>query len=235
MSHILIVEDEQRLSRLMKRVLEDEGHVVDLAQDGDEGLALGSAAGFDAIVLDILLPGMDGYQVCRRLRGQGVQTPVLMLTARGAVEDRVTGLDAGADDYLTKPFAFAELLARIRALTRRPPSVAAGSELTAGDLMMDLVRHEVRRGERLIALTVKEYALLEYFLRHPNQVLTRAQILDNVWGYDADPGSSVIEIYIHYLRNKIDRGEDPALLHTVRGVGYALRTADPRLPDPALR
>jgi DNA-binding response OmpR family regulator len=144
------------------------------------------------------------------------------------VEDRVAGLDAGADDYLPKPFAFEELLARLRALTRRPPVVTSAPTLRAGDITMDLVRHEVRRGDRDISLTVKEYALLEYFLRHPNQVLTRAQILDNVWGYDADPGSSVIEIYIHYLRNKIDKGEKHPMLHTIRGVGYTLRTGNER-------
>ncbi len=227
MAHILVVEDEHRLARLMKRVLEEEGHVVDLAADGDEGLTLGTAEGFDAIVLDVLLPGMNGFEVCRRIRKEGVQTPVLMLTARGAIEDRVAGLDAGADDYLTKPFAFEELLARLRALTRRAPAITSGGQLTIADLSMDLVRHEVRRGVRVVTLTGKEYALLEYLLRHPNQVLTRAQILDHVWGYDSDPGSSVVEIYVHYLRNKIDKGEKEPLLQTVRGVGYTLRTAEP--------
>jgi len=227
MAHILLVEDEQRLARLCKRVLEEEGHVVDLAETGEEALALGAEAGFDAIVLDVMLPDIGGFDVCRRLRQQGVQTPVLMLTARGAVEDRVEGLDAGADDYLTKPFEFAELLARLRALTRRAPAITVGERLRAGDLVMDLARHEVRRGNRRIDLSSREYALLEYFLRHPNQVLTRAQILDHVWGYDSDAGDSVIEIYVHYLRNKIDRDEEgrpiaPSLLRTVRGVGYAL-------------
>ncbi|MHB8577566.1 MAG: response regulator transcription factor [Dehalococcoidia bacterium] len=224
MAHILIVEDEQRLVRLIKRVLEDEGHVVDTAADGEAGLALGSEGTFDAVVLDVLLPRMDGFEVCRRMRKAKVQTPVIMLTARGSVEDRVVGLDAGADDYLTKPFAFEELLARIRALTRRPPAIASGATLQLGGLSMDLARHEVQRDGRPIALTGKEYALLEYFLRHPNQVLTRAQILDHVWGYDSEPGSSVVEIYIHYLRNKIDRGEPAPLLHTVRGIGYSLRS-----------
>ncbi len=228
MAHILVVEDEARLARLMKRVLEEEGHVVDLAHDGDEALELGQAPGFDAIVLDVLLPGRNGFEVCRELRAAGVQTPVLMLTARGTVEDRVAGLDAGADDYLTKPFAFEELLARLRALTRRPPAIAPGAgNLSVGDLTMDLARHEVRRGGRVIPLTVKEYALLEYFLRHPNQVLSRSQILDNVWGYDAEAAVSVIDIYVHYLRNKIDRGERQPLLHTVRGVGYSLRAGEP--------
>ena len=227
MAHLLIVEDEARLARLMKRVLEDEGHVVDVAADGEEGLALASGGSFDAIVLDVLLPRMDGFTVCRALRQRGVQTPVLMLTARGAVEDRVTGLDAGADDYLTKPFAFEELLARIRALTRRPPVMATAGELRIGDLTMDLARHEVRRGGRVITLTGKEYQLLEYLLRHPNQVLSRTQILDNVWGYDAEPGTSVIEIYIHYLRSKIDKDAPTPLLHTVRGVGYMLKEGAP--------
>ncbi len=227
MAHILVVEDEARLARLVKRVLEEEGHVVDLAQDGDEAQELGQAPGFDAIVLDVLLPGRNGFEVCRELRAAGVQTPVLMLTARGAIEDRVAGLDAGADDYLTKPFAFEELSARLRALTRRPPAIAPGSgSLSVGDLTMDLVRHQVLRGGRVIPLTVKEYALLEYFLRHPNQVLSRAQILDNVWGYDAETGASVIDIYVHYLRNKIDRGERQPMLVTVRGVGYSLRSGE---------
>ena len=226
MPHILVVEDELRLARLVKRVLEEEGHVVDLAADGEEGLALASESSFDAVVLDVLLPKVDGFEVCRRLRAAGVQTPILMLTARGSIEDRVAGLDAGADDYLTKPFAFEELLARVRALTRRQPVIATSSELRAGDLTMDLVRHEVRRGGRTIALTGKEYQLLEYFLRHPNQVLTRSQILDHVWGYDAEPGTSVVEIYVHYLRNKVDRGETKPLLYTIRGVGYTLRAGE---------
>jgi DNA-binding response OmpR family regulator len=223
MAHILLVEDEPKLARLCKRVLEDEGHVVDLADTGEAALSLGAAAGFDAIVLDVMLPDLDGFEVCRRLRKQGVQTPVLMLTARGALEDRVEGLDAGADDYLTKPFQFPELLARLRALTRRAPAITVGGSLTADDLVMDLARHEVRRGGETIELSPREYALLEYFLRHPNLVLTRAQILDNVWGYDSDAGSSTIEIYVHYLRNKIDRAGQPSLLRTVRGVGYALQ------------
>jgi len=223
MAHILVVEDERRLASLMKRVLEEEGHVVDVANDGDEGLTLGTADGFDAIVLDVLLPGINGFDVCRQVRKEGVQTPVIMLTARGSVEDRVTGLDAGADDYLVKPFAFEELLARIRALTRRAPAITTTSQLCIADLTMDLTLHEVRRGGRSVTLTGKEYALLEYFLRHPNQVLTRAQILDHVWGYDSEPGSSVVEIYIHYLRNKVDRDYGQTLIQTVRGVGYVLR------------
>ena len=226
MAHILVVEDERRLANLMKRVLEEEGHVVDVANDGDEGLTLGTADGFDAIVLDVLLPGINGFDVCRQVRKEGVQTPVLMLTARGSVEDRVTGLDAGADDYLVKPFAFEELLARIRALTRRAPAITTTSQLCIADLTMDLTLHEVRRGGRSVTLTGKEYALLEYFLRHPNQVLTRAQILDHVWGYDSEPGSSVVEIYIHYLRNKVDRNYGQTLIQTVRGVGYMLRVPE---------
>lgn len=227
MAHILLVEDEQKLARLIKRVLEEEGHVVDLAFDGEEALGLGVAAGFDAIVLDVMLPDIGGFEVCRRLRKQGVHTPVLMLTARGSIEDRVEGLDAGADDYLTKPFDFNELLARLRALTRRAPAIVTAGELQADDLRMDLARHEVRRDGALIHLTAKEYALLEYFLRHPNQVLTRAQILDNVWGYDAEADTSVIEIYVHYLRTKIDQPGKPSLVRTVRGVGYALQTDGP--------
>ena len=227
MAHVLVVEDEQRLARLMKRVLEEEGHVVDLAGNGEDALALGLTGTFEAIVLDILLPRMDGFEVCRRLRANNVTTPVIMLTARASVEDRVTGLDAGADDYLAKPFAFEELLARVRALVRRQPAIASTARLQVGNLVMDTAKHEVRRGDQVVALTGKEYQLLEYFLRHPNQVLTRNQILDHVWGYDAEPGASVIEIYIHYLRNKIDRDAPVQMLHTVRGVGYMLREGAP--------
>jgi DNA-binding response OmpR family regulator len=175
------------------------------------------------IVLDVMLPGRSGTAVCRNLRRDRVATPILMLTARDALEDRVAGLDTGADDYLTKPFAFAELLARLRALTRRRTAEVLSPRLELDDLVMDPVRHEVTRGGKLIELTPREYALLEYFLRHPGQVLTRTQIIDNVWRYDAYLTSNAVDTYVHYLRDKIDRGHERKLLRTVRGVGYALR------------
>jgi DNA-binding response OmpR family regulator len=170
-----------------------------------------------------MLPGRDGLTVCRNLRRDRVATPILMLTARDTVPDRVTGLDAGADDYLVKPFAFAELLARLRALTRRRTPELAPTRLEAGDLVMDLVKHEVTRAGKVIDLTPREYALLEYFLRHPGHVLSRARLLEAVWRYDAEVTSNVVDIYVHYLREKIDRGFERKLLHTVRGAGYVLR------------
>ena len=220
--HILIVEDEQRLARLIKRVLTEERHVADAAYDGAEGLQLALTGAFDLIILDLMLPEYDGLEICRRLRAQRIETPVLMLTARGAVEDRVTGLRAGADDYLVKPFAMAELLARVDALLRRGRALNEMTQLKVGDLALDLTRHEATRGERVIELTAKEFALLEYLMRHPGQALTRTQILDHVWRYDADAISNVVDIYIHYLRDKIDRGFQQPLIKTIRGVGYRI-------------
>jgi two-component system OmpR family response regulator len=178
--------------------------------------------GFQLIILDVMLPGMDGFQVCRSLREGGSRTPVLMLTARDSVEDRVRGLDAGADDYLVKPFALAELLARVRALTRRGTD-AANRNLRAGDLALDVAGHCAIRGEREIPLTVKEFQLLEYFMRHPNHVLSRTQILDAVWQYDRQFASNVVDTYVHYLRKKIDDGAGRELIRTVRGAGYVLK------------
>ena len=221
---VLVVEDEQRLARLLRRMLEEERYTVDEAHDGIDGEELAKSGEYDAIVLDVMLPGRSGTAVCENLRQNRVGTPILMLTARDTVEDRVNGLDAGADDYLVKPFAFAELLARLRALTRRRNADLHAPRLEASDLVMDVVRHEVRRGNRLIELTPREYALLEYFLRHPGQVLTRTQILSSVWRYDAYLSSNAVDTYIHYLRDKVDRGHDRKLLHTVRGVGYVLRS-----------
>jgi DNA-binding response OmpR family regulator len=221
---VLVVEDEQRLARLLRRMLEEERYTVDEAHDGIDGEELAKSGEYDAIVLDVMLPGRSGTAVCENLRQNRVGTPILMLTARDTVEDRVNGLDAGADDYLVKPFAFAELLARLRALTRRRNADLHAPRLEAADLVMDVVRHEVRRGNRLIELTPREYALLEYFLRHPGQVLTRTQILSSVWRYDAYLSSNAVDTYIHYLRDKVDRGHDRKLLHTVRGVGYVLRS-----------
>jgi DNA-binding response OmpR family regulator len=221
--HILIVEDEQRLAYLLRRVLLEERHTVDLAHDGPTGLDLALSDTYDVVILDVMLPGLDGLEVCRQMRGEHIMTPVLMLTARGAVEDRVTGLNVGADDYLTKPFAMEELLARINALLRRRDRRFDDTlQLTVADLTLDLIRHEARRGGRVIELTAKEFALLEYLMRHPGQVLSRTQIVDAVWRYDLEALSNVVDIYIHYLRDKIDHGFPNALIKTVRGVGYKI-------------
>ncbi len=221
--HILVVEDERRLARLLQRVLEEQQHVVEVANDGESGYDLAAAGGFDLIVLDVMLPGKDGIAVTRELRAANIGSPILMLTARDAVEDRVRGLDAGADDYLVKPFAFDELLARVRALGRRPAEPLGTTQLKVGELTLDLVRHEARRGGRIIELTAKEFALLEYLMRHAGQTVSRTQITDHVWRYDFDGETAIVDIYIHYLRNKIDRGFSHPFIHTVRGVGYALR------------
>ena len=221
--HILVVEDEERLAALVRRVLVEERHAVDVAHDGHAGLDLADSDTYDLVILDVMLPGMDGFEVCRQMREDGVETPVLMLTARGAVEDRVAGLNVGADDYLVKPFAMEELLARVNALLRRRKgSLDTAPELRAGDLTLDLVRHEVRRGNRIIELTAKEFALLEFLMRHPGQVLTRTQITDHVWRYDIDALSNVVDTYIHYLRDKVDKGYGAPLIKTIRGVGYKI-------------
>ena len=221
--HILVVEDEQRLAFLLRRVLLEERHTVDLAYDGQTGLDLALSDTYDVVILDVMLPGLDGLEVCRQMRAERIMTPVLMLTARGAVEDRVVGLNVGADDYLVKPFAMEELLARINALLRRRDRrFDEIPQPTAGDLTLDLVRHEARRAGRVIELTAKEFALLEYLMRHPGQVLTRTQIIDAVWRYDLEALSNVVDIYIHYLREKIDHGFSHALIKTVRGVGYKI-------------
>ncbi len=221
--HILVVEDEKRLAFLLRRVLLEERHTVDLAHDGHAGLDLAESGTYDVVVLDVMLPGIDGIEICRQMRADGVMSPVLMLTARGSVEDRVVGLNVGADDYLTKPFAMEELLARINALLRRRDrSFEATPQLTVGDLTLDLVRHEARRAGRVIELTAKEFALLEYLMRHPGQALTRTQIIDAVWRYDLEALSNVVDIYIHYLRDKIDSGFSRPLIKTVRGMGYKI-------------
>lgn len=217
---ILVVEDEHRLADLLRRALEHERHVVEIAYDGENGLDRILSDAFELVVLDIMLPKLDGFEVCRRLRDQGIATPVLMLTARDAVSDRVQGLDAGADDYLTKPFAVAELLARVRALGRR--GHAAPEVLQVSDVTLDPARHSVQRAGRHADLTRTEFALLEYLMRHPGQVLTRQQIMDHVWGYDYETMTNVVDIYIHYLRNKLEKGFGKKLIRTVRGIGYSI-------------
>lgn len=221
--HILIVEDEKQLSKLLRRVLTEERHVVDVANEGYEGLNLALSDSYDLVILDRMLPGMDGLEICRQMRQYKTKAVVLMLTARGTVEDRVSGLNSGADDYLVKPFAMTELLARVSALLRRRDRDSEGSNiLEVSNLTLDLVRHEVQREGKVIELTAKEFALLEYLMRHPGQVLTRSQITDQVWRYDLDAISNVVDIYIHYLREKIDVGFPRPLLKTVRGIGYKL-------------
>ncbi|HST87287.1 MAG TPA: response regulator transcription factor [Ktedonobacterales bacterium] len=221
--HILVVEDEKRLAALLRRVLSEERHVVDVANDGLAGHDLATSGTYDLVILDLMLPGMDGVEICRQMRQVGVETPVLMLTARGAVEDRVAGLKTGADDYLVKPFAMEELLARVEALLRRrAKGLEAGQQLQVADLTLDLVRHEAKRGDRVIELTAKEFALLEYLMRNAGQVLSRTQIIDHVWRYDLDALSNVVDIYIHYLRDKVDRNHQRPLIKTVRGVGYKI-------------
>lgn len=223
--HILVVEDERRLANLLRRVLSEERHVVDAAYDGNDGLPLAASGTYDLVVLDLMLPGVDGLTICREMRAANVETPVLMLTARGAIEDRVAGLNVGADDYLVKPFAMEELLARVNALLRRRgKNFEASPHLVVADLTLDLVRHEARRGERVIELTAKEFALLEFLMRHPGQTLTRTQIVDHVWRYDLDTLSNVVDIYIHYLRDKVDRDFSRKLITTVRGVGYRIES-----------
>jgi len=222
---VLVVEDERRLAVLLRRVLIEEGYDVDVAHDGITGDQRAREGGFQAVVLDVMLPGRDGVDVCRGLRRDRFDVPILMLTARDALEDRVRGLDAGADDYLVKPFALAELLARLRSITRRTAAINADARLSLDGLVMDLPRHEVVRDGRTIELTPREFALLEFLLRHPGQVLSRDQLLEGVWGYDADVTSNVVDIYVHYLRDKLDRAGQPRLLHTVRGIGYSLRSS----------
>jgi DNA-binding response OmpR family regulator len=220
---VLVVEDDLRLGRMLRRVLEEERYAVDLATDAARGDDLASTGTYDVIVLDVMLPDRDGVALCADLRRRGVQTPILLLTALDAVADRVRGLDAGADDYLPKPFAVAELLARLRSLTRRRTAEVVPAQLALDGLVMDVVRHEVRCDGRRVDLSLREFTLLEFFLRHPGQVLTRTQLLEGVWGYEPDVTSNLVDAYVHNLREKIDRGTGAKLLHTVRGVGYVLR------------
>jgi two-component system, OmpR family, response regulator MprA len=224
---ILVVDDERAVRESLRRALELEGYEIELAGDGREALTLlqnGDESQPDVVILDVLMPGVDGLEVCRRLRASGNRVPVLMLTARDEVQSRVAGLDAGADDYVTKPFALEELLARVRALLRRRTNGdAAGEVLTFSDLVLDPGTREVHRGDRKIELTRTEFALLELFMLNPRQVLTRSIIFERVWGYDFGFASNSLDVYIGYLRRKTEAGGEPRLIHTVRGVGYALR------------
>src|SRR3990170_4034850 len=220
--YVLLVEDERRLSQVVRRVLEEEGHTVDTAFDGEEGLHIALEGSHDVIVLDVMLPEMDGIQVCRSLRANKLDTPILLLTALDAVDDRVRGLDAGADDYLPKPFAFQELLARLRALSRRKVHSREPTELRVDDLVLDLRRRRAERNGKAIELSPKEFSLLEFLMRNEGRVVTRTQILDHLWGYDYETDSNLVDVYVAYLRRKVDRGHGRALIRTVRGVGYAL-------------
>jgi len=219
---ILVVEDESKVSTFIQRGLEEEGFPVDVAFDGEEGVKKAESQPFDLILMDLMLPKMDGLAAIRYLRENDIQTPVLCLTARDSVDDKVSGLDIGADDYLAKPFAFVELVARCRALIRRG-SNDRGAEIFFADLRLDPVTHKVWRAGEEIVLTSKEYALMEYFIRNPNRVLTRLMIAENVWDYTFDSFTNIIDVYVNYLRNKIDQKFDKKLIHTVRGAGYALK------------
>ncbi|HEY6779151.1 MAG TPA: response regulator transcription factor [Thermoleophilaceae bacterium] len=219
---VLVVEDDVKMAAAIRRGLRFEGIVVDLAEGGDEALRLAGATEYDAILLDVMLPDLDGFETCRRLRSRGVWVPILMLTARDAVEDRVRGLDTGADDYLTKPFSLAEVLARLRALARRGP-IERPTVLEVGDLRLDPATHEVWRGEHEIQLSAREFALLETFMRRSGQVLTQLQLLEAAWDLGYEQRSNVVEVYIRYLREKIDRPFDLKSIETVRGAGYRLR------------
>lgn len=219
---LLVVEDDRKLAGLLRQGLKENGFAVDAAADGDNGLSLALDTEYDAIVLDLMLPGRSGWDLLKELRARHRGTPVLILSARSAVEDRVRGLDLGADDYLAKPFSFQELLARLRAITRRP-AVEPRTVLSAADLELDTVRHEVRRAGRPIELSAKEFALLELLLRKKGAVVTRSMILDRIWDLDYDGGSNLVEVYINYLRRKVDQDFEPKLIQTVRGSGYVLR------------
>jgi heavy metal response regulator len=219
---ILVVEDERKVASFIKKGLEEEGYAVDVAADGEEGLVMALTRVHDLIILDIRLPRRDGLRVLQALRHDGVTAPVLLLTVRATIEDKVLGLDAGADDYLTKPFAFQELVARVRALLRRRTE-GEPTVLHIGDLTLDPARRIVTRGGEKIDLTPREFALLDYFMRNPGRVLTRTMIAEHVWDYSFDTSTNVIDVYVNYLRKKVDAGREPKLLHTMRGVGYVLK------------
>lgn len=219
---ILVVEDEKKVASFIRQGLGEEGYAVDVATDGEEGLAMAMDQVHDLIILDIGLPKMDGLQVLQELRRRKVATPVLLLTVRATIEDKVLGLDSGADDYLSKPFAFQELVARVRALLRRRTE-GGPAVLQFSDLTLDPTRHTVLRGGKKIDLTAKEFALLDYFMRNPGRVLTRTMIVEHVWDYDFDTGTNVVDVYVNYLRKKIDSDRETKLIHTIRGVGYVMK------------
>ena len=220
--HILVVEDERRLAYLLRRVLLEERHTVDLAHDGEAGLDLALSDTYDVVILDLMLPGIDGIEICRQMRAEHIMSPVLMLTARGAVEDRVTGLNVGADDYLTKPFAFAELLVRVKALLRRGP-VSRSSVVRVADLELDRLAQQVRRAGKRIDLTAKEFSLLEYLMSNAGRVLSRTMIIEHVWDHSFDGITNIVDVYVRHLRSKVDDPFEQKLIGTVRGVGYTLR------------
>jgi DNA-binding response OmpR family regulator len=220
--HILLVEDEKKVSAFIKKGLEEEHYVVETAPDGEKAKLQMQGCPFDLIIMDILMPKKDGLTLLQEIRLEGNATPVLMITAKSSVEDKVKGLDAGADDYLVKPFAIAELLARVRSLLRRK-TTEKGTMLAIGDLTLDLVSHKAKRGTKQIELTAKEYMLLEYFIRNKNTILTRTTISEHIWNYNFDTGTNIIDVYINHLRTKIDGGFENKLLHTIRGVGYIMK------------
>lgn len=221
---LLLVEDEKNVASFIEKGLEEEFYTVDVARDGDEGLYMATSTAYDLLILDIMLPGINGIEICKRVRERGLKVPILMLTAVDSVNSKVEGLESGADDYLTKPFAFSELIARINALLRR--KVEAVSELTLEDLRMDLLARRVFRGAREAVLTPKEFSLLEYLLRNKGRVLSRTQIIENTWGYNFDPNSNIVDVHIKFLREKIDADSDKKLIHTVRGTGYILKSGN---------
>ena len=219
---ILVIEDEEKIATFIERGLKEQHYTVDIASDGTTGLYLAEINPYDIIILDLKLPDCDGLSICKELREKKITSPILMLTARSGINDRVIGLDSGADDYLTKPFAFEELLARIRALLRRQ-TPQLSTVLKIGDLELEQLTHHVMRGDKEIPLTGKEYSLLEYFMVHADQVITRTMISEHVWNEDFDSFTNVIDVYVNYLRNKVDKGFDKQLIHTIRGVGYILK------------
>lgn len=223
---ILVVEDERKVASFIKHGLEEERYIVETAADGISGLEMAMNNAFDAILLDVMLPGKDGFLILRELREAGVATPIIMLTARGATEDRVQGLDMGADDYLPKPFSFEELAARLRSILRRS-SPEKSTKLRCGDLVLDTVSHLAYRGGKEIELTTKEYALLEYLIRNKNRILSRSTITQHVWKHNFDPESNIIDVYIKRLRSKIDREDSKPLIQSIRGVGYRMRETSP--------
>lgn len=218
---LLIVEDEHKIANSIKQGLEQENFVIDIVYDGVTGFDLAMSEEYDLLILDRLLPGIEGVEIVKKIRKENIHTPILLLTAKGQIDDRVEGLDAGADDYLTKPFAFTELLARVRALTRRPKTKIV-STLEVADLTLDTTTYHVARGKKSIQLSSKEFSLLEFLMRHPKQIVKKEQIIKQVWDYDADVLPNSVEVYIKHLRDKIDKGFDKKLIHTIRGFGYQL-------------